>query len=316
MGIDLAPYGTAESSIGIRRGDNLVDLKAFPSQRVDHFINGDPESKELSPVRRMVRDYGPYVIVYDADGVGAGAIGEFTRLHEWAIKHRFMDPNSMIIPFRGGKRIDDHYTNSRSAWWWALRRRFERHRICLQISDPKTESQLSQLTYRHTNTGQIRVETKDEMRNRSLESPDRADAVMYTFAFSEELPDPDLTPATQFVVASGYVHDDTEAGMWSALDKRLTRPRDDESRHGHPRRIGLTMATREHGLFRLLDHPAPDAAKGGCYVTYGTGPCVDTGVLIEFEGTLTLSTGTIKELAEVAGLHGRRRGVRTGEALC
>jgi phage terminase large subunit len=226
MGIDLAPYGTAESSIGIRRGDNLVDIKAFPSQRVDHFINGDPESKELSPVRRMVRDYGPYVIVYDADGVGAGAIGEFTRLHEWAIKHRFMDPNSMIIPFRGGKRIDDHYTNSRSAWWWALRRRFERGRICLQISDPKTESQLSQLTYRHTNTGQIRVETKDEMRNRSLESPDRADAVMYTFAFSEELPDPDLTPATQFVVASGYVHDDTEAGMWSALDKRLTRPRD------------------------------------------------------------------------------------------
>lgn len=61
------------------------------------------------------------------------------------------------------------------------------------------------------------------------------------------------------------------------------------------------MAVREHGLFRLLDRPAPDAAKGGCYVTYGTGPCVDTGVLIAFEGTLTLSVGTIKELAEVAG---------------
>jgi hypothetical protein len=66
----------------------------------------------MSPVRRMVRDYGPYVIVYDADGVGAGAIGEFTRLHEWAIKHRFMDPQSMIIPFRGGKKIDDHYTTA------------------------------------------------------------------------------------------------------------------------------------------------------------------------------------------------------------
>lgn len=61
------------------------------------------------------------------------------------------------------------------------------------------------------------------------------------------------------------------------------------------------MATRDHGLFRKLDHPAPDAAKGGCYVTYGTGPCVDTGCLIDFEGTLTLSLGTIKELAEVAG---------------
>lgn len=61
------------------------------------------------------------------------------------------------------------------------------------------------------------------------------------------------------------------------------------------------MATREHGLFRKLDTPAPDAAKGGCYVSYGTGPCVDTGVLIDYEGTLTLSLPTIQELAEVAG---------------
>jgi hypothetical protein len=63
----------------------------------------------------------------------------------------------------------------------------------------------------------------------------------------------------------------------------------------------MKMATREHGLFRRLDTPAPDAALGGCYVTHGTGPCVDTGVLIEFEGTLTLSVHTIRELAEVAG---------------
>jgi hypothetical protein len=225
MGIDLAPYGTAEAAIAVRRGDNLVDLKAFASMRTDFFINGDPESKEMSPVRRMVRDYGPYIIVYDADGVGAGAIGEFTRLHEWAIKHRFMDPQSMIIPFRGGKKIDDRYTNSRSGWWWALRTRFERGRISMQMSDPKTESQLSQLTYRHVSTGQIRVETKDEMRNRSLESPDRADAVMYCYAFSEELPDPDLTPATQFVIREGYVDDRSEEAMWGALDRKSKLPR-------------------------------------------------------------------------------------------
>jgi hypothetical protein len=219
MGVDLAPYGTAESSIAVRRGDNLVALKVDQSMRVDHYINGDPESKDLSPVRRMVRDYGPYVIVYDADGVGAGAIGEFSRLHDWAIKHRYMDPQSMIIPFRGGKRIDDHYTNSRSAWWWALRRRFERGNIAVQVSDPKLESQLTQMTYRHTNTGQIRVETKDEMRNRSLESPDRADSVMYCFAFSEELPDPDITPTSHLVVKQGWVHDDSESAMWASLDK-------------------------------------------------------------------------------------------------
>ena len=61
------------------------------------------------------------------------------------------------------------------------------------------------------------------------------------------------------------------------------------------------MATRDHGLYRRLDTPAPDAAQGGCYITHDTGPCVDTGVLIFTEGTLTLGLRTILELAEVAG---------------
>ncbi len=91
----------------------------------------------------------------------------------------------------------------------------------MKVHDPKLETQLSQIRYRHTNTGQIRVETKDEMRNRSLESPDRADAMMYTFAFSEALPDPELTPATQFIVREGYAADRSEHAMWERdLDPR------------------------------------------------------------------------------------------------
>ena len=61
------------------------------------------------------------------------------------------------------------------------------------------------------------------------------------------------------------------------------------------------MAVREHALFRRVDHPSADVAKGGCYYSYDTGPGVDTGILIDFEGTLFFSLNTIKELAEVAG---------------
>lgn len=70
------------------------------------------------------------------------------------------------------------------------------------------------------------------------------------------------------------------------------------------------MAIREHALFRLLDNPAVDAAQGGCYISHVTGPCVDTGVLIEFEGMLTLSLNTIKELAEVAGFSVNEEGFK------
>lgn len=61
------------------------------------------------------------------------------------------------------------------------------------------------------------------------------------------------------------------------------------------------MAVREHALFRRLDTPAEDAAKGGCYIWGGTGPCIDTGVLVEFEGNLTIGLGALREMAEVAG---------------
>lgn len=61
------------------------------------------------------------------------------------------------------------------------------------------------------------------------------------------------------------------------------------------------MALTEHPLFRRVDHPGPDVAKGGCYFSYDCGPGVDTGILIEFEGTLFFSMNTIREMAEVAG---------------
>lgn len=61
------------------------------------------------------------------------------------------------------------------------------------------------------------------------------------------------------------------------------------------------MATREHGLYRLLARPAADAAHGGCYLTGAQGACVDTGILIENEGTLTIGLNPLVELCEVAG---------------
>lgn len=61
------------------------------------------------------------------------------------------------------------------------------------------------------------------------------------------------------------------------------------------------MPIREHGLYRKLPHPAGDAANGSCYLTGNAGECVDTGIIIHGEGTLTISVNAVRELAEVAG---------------
>lgn len=222
LGVDFATYGTNESTIGVRRGDTLVDMRAFPAGRLDHFVNGD--GIHQGALRQAVEIYRPHAICYDADGVGAGAIGEMTRLHEWAKKEGHMTWDSQIIGFRAAKKVSDTYQNARSGWWWALRKRFENGRIAIKARDPKMEAQLTQIKYDVTATGAIRVESKDKMRQRDLDSPDRADAAMYAFAYSEELPEP-LAPTNDWVVTAGFVdaHPDTPRWYKDLVESRSSR---------------------------------------------------------------------------------------------
>lgn len=223
VGIDLAPYGSAESAIAVRRGDTLVHIGGHAAQRTDFFIMGDPTDHsrpDNSPVKQAIANYGPSILIYDADGVGAGAIGDFMRVHAWAIEHGHMKRGSQVIGFRGGVKVADAYLNARTGWWWMLRKRFERGGIMMKVADAKLEGQLSQMTYRYTPSGVIRVETKDEMKSRGLNSPDRADAVMYAFAFSEELAIPEAANASDFVVTAGYVDDHSEEAEWERMMRR------------------------------------------------------------------------------------------------
>jgi len=225
LGVDLAPYGSSESTVAIRRGDTLMDVQAYAAGRTDWFIIGENGFEgPPGPVRRAVIEHNPWLLIFDADGVGSGAVGDFERLHNWAMKNRHMLPDSQVIGFRGARSTTTAYHNSRSGWWWALRKRFEAGRIRLRTQDQKLDNQLSQMTYKITAAGAIRIETKDEMRRRGQSSPDRADAVMYCFAFSEEIPDPQVR-VQPHVVTSGYVSDRSEQSMWQRDFAAITGPR-------------------------------------------------------------------------------------------
>jgi hypothetical protein len=75
------------------------------------------------------------------------------------------------------------------------------------------------------------------------------------------------------------------------------------------------MATRKHAIYRTLPRPQQDAAKGACYLTGSSGPCVDTGILIYGEGTLTISHSALQELCEVAGFSFNAEGQRLEEQV-
>jgi hypothetical protein len=218
LGVDLAPYGSDENIIAFRDGTSLRDLRAYPSMRQDLFWQG--------PVLDAVRRQAPHYLIWDADGVGSGVFGEADRV---AAKVLAETGNTLqLLPFRGGIKVSDKFANARSAWWWALRRRFENGAISLaQLPrDDKLRAQLTDIRYTITDAGDIKVETKKEMKKRGLESPDRADAVMYAFSMLEELPIPAKVMQQALADYTG-VRDNSEAALWRrSLDAVRNKGRD------------------------------------------------------------------------------------------
>lgn len=216
LGIDLAPYGSDENIIAYRSGNALTKLQAFPAMRQDLFWEG--------PVADAVRAHDPDYLIWDADGVGSGVYGEAERV---AANHNARGGNIVLLPFRGGVRVDAKFNNARSAWWWALRRRFETGSVSLTLPpDDKLRKQIIDIRYSITDAGDIKIETKEKMKKRGLESPDRADAVMYCFSMVEELPTPVRVSVTPIQDITG-VRDRSPEAMWRRDLEELRRPKHD-----------------------------------------------------------------------------------------
>lgn len=220
IGVDLASYGDGENVIAMRDGNELVEVRAFPSMRQDMFWN--------THVKQAVMDFLPHYIVFDADGVGAGVLGYAEGLM------RYGPEGCEVLPFRGGLHVDHRYFNTRSAWWWNLRRRIEDGRFSFKAPvDARTREQLSVLHYSITESGAIRVERKEEMRKRSEKSPDRGDAVMYAFALSEQLLQPEEA-SSQVVIEEFGVSDHSEEAMWERTMNQKSWNRDTNAVLGVP----------------------------------------------------------------------------------
>lgn len=213
LGVDIAAYGSDENIIAIRDGNQLLEVRAFPSMMTELYVRG--------PVTNAVLDYQPDVVVFDGDGVGAGAVGYFEDLR------RIMRPGAQVLGFRGGKGVGSRHTNQRSAWYWSLRRRFENQGIEIAVSDDTLRTQLIDIHYTVTPQGDIRVETKQEMRKRGVGSPDRGDAVMYAFAFSDEFAAADTNAAKPKTMAEQMgLTDHSEEALWRRLAVRNAPQRD------------------------------------------------------------------------------------------
>jgi hypothetical protein len=148
--------------------------------------------------RDLGRELGVEEVHYDADGVGTGVKGtwntsEIPLPFKAVPVHSGATPTESIWP--DGQTSKEKFTNLKAELWWRLRTRFERtyeyvtqgikHPIEDLISIPNCPQLIADISlplYNTTETGKIKIESKDSLKRRGVKSPDYADALVMSEA--------------------------------------------------------------------------------------------------------------------------------------
>lgn len=170
VGIDVAGPGEAETVVSVRQGPNRVALK--------WWLKDDPRGEVmefLRPLKARVRSL-------NIDSVGNGYyFAKHFEDDEWPVRYVNVGQTEFIDTER--------FTNQKGAYYWSLHERAKDGRLG-GITDPVEQGQLTGMRYSHDPRGRVVIESKDEMRERGLVSPDRAEADMLAFAPAPPPPPP------------------------------------------------------------------------------------------------------------------------------
>lgn len=181
MAVDVARFGNDSSVIRFRQGR---DARSIPPKK----FKGIPITKLAEHCMREADIYRPDAIVVEATGVGGGLI-DIMR-----------DRGYKVIEVHPGAAANDPnlYINRR-AEYWSIMRDWLFEEGCID-DQPELFTELTTILYsldRHEQ--RVKLEPKEEMKKRGLQSPDDADTLALTFAVRVARRDRhrDRTPGTK-----------------------------------------------------------------------------------------------------------------------
>lgn len=168
LAVDVARYGSDETVMYERRGPILRPVATWQ------------HASTVETARRVevhARSIRARTIRVDGVGVGGGVVDQ---LIAWGLPA--VDLQAGSSPMDG-----ERFVNARAEWYWGLRERFESGDIDIH-DDDVLAGQLSAIKYSHDARGRIKIESKDDMKDRGMPSPDRADCAMMAYA---HIPEPE-----------------------------------------------------------------------------------------------------------------------------
>lgn len=166
-GLDVARFGTDKSALCKRKGNVVTEpIKSWRNKDLMEMCG-----IILNEYETTTWSDRPVEILIDSIGLGAGVVDRLTELD---------------LPVRGinvaeSASMGERYGRLRDELWFLGKEWFEA-RDCTIPEQEELIDDLSKPRFSFLSNGKLKVEGKDEMKRRGLNSPDLADAFCLTFA--------------------------------------------------------------------------------------------------------------------------------------
>lgn len=162
IGVDPARFGSDSTVIAVRQGRDIISIKKY---------KGDDTMETVGRIIEAIEEYKPALVNIDEGGLGAGVVD---RLKEQRYKIRGVN-------FANKAKNPMMYGNKRAEMWGDMRDWLKTASI---PKDRYLKSDMISPLMKPDSKGAIFLESKKDMKARGLASPDAADAIALTFAFS------------------------------------------------------------------------------------------------------------------------------------
>ena len=163
IGVDVARFGTDESVAYVRAGSKII---------ASEFWRGMDTTVSTGKVAALARTYSPTAIKVDDPGIGGGVTDQ--------LKAQGLPVVAVNV---GETALDsENFYLKRTEIFVGLRDRFKSGDISIPKDDSLLVDQLTSLRFSYTPRGQMKLESKEDLRKRRgtagrWASPDRADAL-------------------------------------------------------------------------------------------------------------------------------------------
>ncbi|MBS4933432.1 MAG: DEAD/DEAH box helicase family protein [Clostridiales bacterium] len=180
LGVDVARFGNDETIITRNAHGKIKIAKKYRGQdlmaTVGWIVN------EYKKILKEFPEYKKKVYVnIDDTGLGGGVTDRLKEVKkEQKLSRLVIVPINMAEKIetdtKEGKEAAEYYDNVTTHMWAVVRELLEKKQIEIE-DDSELFAQFSSRKYRMASNGKLRLESKEDMKKRGLDSPDRADSM-------------------------------------------------------------------------------------------------------------------------------------------